>query len=88
MNKRKGPSYQSTEVAPDWQWFEYPGKLGTFGIINPQKRTVAKCCPAEGWFRHLYGRNPEQEAIAYTIALIDCHCPESVRIEKQEELAA
>lgn len=88
MSNRKGPIYQLSEVAIGWRWFEYPGRLGTFGIINPLNRTVAKCCPDEGWLRHLYGRNPDEEKTALSIAVTECHCPKSVRIEKQEDLAA
>ncbi len=88
MSNRKGPNYQSSKVAVGWRWFEYPGKLGTFGIINPLNRTVAKCCPTEGWLRHLYGRNLKEEEIAFNIAVTECHCPEVMRVEKQEELVA
>lgn len=88
MSDRKGPKYQLSKIASGWRWFEYPGKLGTFGIINPQKRTVAKCCPAEGWFRHLYGRKLEEEKTAYDIAVIECRCSNMARVERQEDMAA
>jgi hypothetical protein len=84
----RGPNYQATEIAQGWKWFEYPGAKGTFCIQNSRRRAVAKCNPQEGWFRYLYGRAPEEEAIAYKIALVECRCPESAIIQKQEEMPA